>query len=123
MRNIESFMVEESKFVFPDINIPEGNVGVFWNHPDFKKNIDIRTKRMIDNGLINEINNIKNPSKTILQAIGLNLSEDIEENINIKTRRLAKKQITWFKKEERLKMINTSKEDVAYQSIMEIIDG
>ena len=34
-----------------------------------------------------------------------------------------KKQITWFKKEERLKMINSSKEDVVYQSIMEIIDG
>jgi tRNA dimethylallyltransferase len=123
MRNIESFMVEESKFVFPDINTPDGHVGVFWNHPDYKNNIDIRTKQMIDNGLINEINNIKNPSKTILQAIGLNLSEDIEENINIKTRRLAKKQITWFKKEERLKMINSSKEDVVYQSIMEIIDG
>lgn len=123
MRNIESFMVDESKFVLPDINTPDGHVGVFWNHPDYKNNIDIRTKQMIDNGLINEINNIKNPSKTILQAIGLNLSEDIEENINIKTRRLAKKQITWFKKEERLKMINSSKEDVVYQSIMEIIDG
>ena len=122
MRNIESFMVEESKFVFPDINIRKGHVGVFWNHPDFKVNIAKRTKLMIDNGLIDEINNIKNPSKTILQAIGLNLSQDIEENINIKTRRLAKKQITWFKKEDRLKMINSSKEDVVYQSIMEIID-
>ena len=65
MRNIESFMVEESKFVFPDLNTPDGHVGVFWNHPDYKNNIDIRTK----------------------------------------------------------KMINSSKEDVVYQSIMDIIDG
>jgi tRNA dimethylallyltransferase len=123
MRNIESFMLEESKFVFPDINLPNGYVGVFWNHPDFKQNIEIRTKHMIKDGLIDEINSIKNPSKTILQAIGLNLSEDIEENINIKTRRLAKKQTTWFKKEDRLKMINSSKEDDVYESIMEIING
>lgn len=123
MRNIESFMLEESKFVFPDINLPNGYVGVFWDHPDFKQNIEIRTKHMIKDGLIDEINSIKNPSKTILQAIGLNLSEDIEENINIKTRRLAKKQRTWFKKEDRLKMINSSKEDDVYESIMEIING
>ena len=77
---------------------------------------------MIKNGIIDEINTIEHPSKTILQAIGLNLSQDLEENINLKTRRLAKKQITWFKKEEKLKMINSSKEEDVYQSIMEIIN-
>lgn len=122
MRNIESFMVEESKFVMPDINMPTGFVGVFWNHPEYKKNIELRTKEMIKNGIIDEINTIEHPSKTILQAIGLNLSQDLEENINLKTRRLAKKQITWFKKEEKLKMINSSKEEDVYQSIMEIIN-
>ena len=40
---------------------------------------------MIADGLLDEINSISYPSKTVLQAIGLNLSEDIEENINIKT--------------------------------------
>ena len=123
MRNIESFMVEESKFVFPDLDIPKGYVGVFWNHPDFKENIELRTKEMINKGIVEEINNIKNPSKTIMQAIGLNLSEDIEENINIKTKRLAKKQLTWFKKEDRFKMINSSKEEDVYNSMMEIING
>lgn len=122
MRNIESFMVEESKFVMPDINMPPGFVGVFWNHPEYIKNIELRTKEMIKNGIIDEINTIEHPSKTILQAIGLNLSQDLEENINLKTRRLAKKQITWFKKEEKLKMINSSKEEDVYQSIMEIIN-
>ena len=122
MRNIESFMVEESKFVMPDINMPTGFVGVFWNHPEYKKNIELRTKEMIENGIIDEINTIEHPSKTVLQAIGLNLSQDLEENINLKTRRLAKKQITWFKKEDKLKMINSSKEEDVYQSIMEIIN-
>ena len=68
------------------------------------------------------INKIKNPSKTILQAIGMNLSENLEENINIKTKRLAKKQITWFKKEDKLKMIESDNEEEVYNSIMEIIN-
>ena len=55
-------------------------------------------------------------------TIGLNLSEDIEENINIKTKRLGKKQITWFKKEHRLKMINSENPDDVYKYIMEIIN-
>jgi len=55
MRNIESFMVEESKYVFPEVNLPKDKVGVFWNHPNHKKNIEIRTKKMINNGVIDAI--------------------------------------------------------------------
>ena len=122
MRNIESFMLEESKYVFPEVNLPKNKVGVFWNHPNYKENIEKRTKQMIADGLLDEINSISYPSKTVLQAIGLNLSEDIEENINIKTKRLGKKQITWFKKEDRLKMINSENPDDVYKDIMEIIN-
>ena len=77
----------------------------------------------MENGLLEEINKINNPSKTVLQAIGMNLSENLEENINIKTKRLAKKQITWFKKESKLKMIESDNEDKVYNSMMEIING
>ena len=38
---------------------------------------------MIDRGLVDEMNKIKNPSKTVLQAIGMNLSSDLKENINL----------------------------------------
>ena len=80
MRNIENFMLDEAKYVFPQLNLPNGSVGVFWNHPNYK------------------------------------------ENINIKTKRLGKKQITWFKKEDRLKMINSENPDDVYKDIMEIIN-
>ncbi|MAR44322.1 MAG: hypothetical protein CMC48_09690 [Flavobacteriaceae bacterium] len=123
MRNIESFILDESKYVFPQVSLPNGYAGIFWNHPNYKINIEMRTKSMIENGLLDEINNIQNPSKTVMQAIGMNLSENLEENINIKTKRLAKKQITWFRKEEKLKMIDTDNEDEVYKSIMEIING
>jgi len=122
IRNIEVFLLEESKYVFPELCIPDNYVGVFWNHPDYKINIEKRTNHMINNGLLEEVNNLQNPSKTVLQAIGLNLSDDYEENINIKTKRLAKKQITWFKKESKLKMLTTDSSEVVYEEIMKVIN-
>ena len=122
IRNIEDFMLEESKYVFPELSMPDGYVGVFWNHPDYKVNIEKRTNYMINNGLLEEVDKLTNPSKTVLQAIGLNLSEDYEENINIKTKRLAKKQITWFKKESKLKMLSTGDSNVVYEEIMKVIN-
>ena len=122
IRNIEDFMLEESKYIFPELSMPDGYVGVFWNHPSYKENIEKRTNYMINNGLLEEVDKLTNPSKTVLQAIGLNLSEDYEENINIKTKRLAKKQITWFKKESKLKMLSTIDSNVVYEEIMKIIN-
>ena len=77
---------------------------------------------MIDRGLVDEMNNIQNPSKTVLQAIGMNLSSDLEENINLKTNRLAKKQLTWFKQEDRIKIIETSDELIVKDELERIIN-
>lgn len=77
---------------------------------------------MLDRGLVDEMNNIQNPSKTVLQAIGMNLSSDLEENINLKTNRLAKKQLTWFKQEDRIKIIETNDELVVKDELERIID-
>ena len=77
---------------------------------------------MIERGLVDEMNNIQNPSKTVLQAIGMNLSSDLEENINLKTNRLAKKQLTWFKQEDRIKIIETNDELVIKDELERIID-
>jgi len=122
IRNIEDNILEQSKYIFPPINVKKDTVGIFWNNPNYKENIRLRTNEMINQGLISEINNIKNPSKTILQAIGMNIDKDIEENINIKTMKLAKKQITWFKKETRLKMIESDDESIIYENMMELIN-
>ena len=32
IRNIESSLLQDSKYVFPKLNIPENNVGLFWNN-------------------------------------------------------------------------------------------
>ena len=122
IRNIEDNILEQSKYIFPPINVNEETVGIFWNNPKYKENIKLRTKEMINQGLISEINKINKPSKTILQAIGMNIDKDIEENINIKTMKLAKKQITWFKKESRLKMIESDDDSIIYENMMELIN-
>ena len=122
IRNIENNILEQSKFIFPPINVNEKIVGIFWNNPKYKSNIRKRTNEMMDLGLISEINNIQNPSKTILQAIGMNIDKDIEENINIKTMKLAKKQITWFKKEHRLKTVESDDESLVYKHMMELMN-
>ena len=122
IRNIENSILEDVKYVFPPICIPEKIVGVFWSHPNYKSRIKYRTKEMVNNGLLEELNNINNPSKTVLQAIGMNLSQDIEENINMKTIRLAKKQLTWFKQEDRIKIVETEDEQLVRKELEKIID-
>ena len=122
IRNIENNILEQTKYVFPPINTKPDVVGLFWNNPCYKDNIRKRTKRMLDAGLIAEIDAIKNPSKTILQAIGMNIDKNIEENINLKTMKLAKKQITWFKKEKRLKMLETDNENNVYEEMIRLMD-
>ena len=123
IRNIEDSILEDVKYVFPPIHIPENIVGIFWNHPDYKNRISKRTDEMIEQGVIEEMNGISNPSKTVLQAIGMNLSNDLAENINLKTNRLAKKQLTWFKQEDRIKIVDTDDENVIRKELEMVIDG
>jgi len=122
IRNIEDNILEQTKYIFPPIYTNTDIVGFFWNNPQYKNNILKRTEKMIKNGLLSEIENIKNPSKTILQAIGMNIDKNIEQNINLKTLKLAKKQVTWFKKEKRLMMLDTDNENIVYEEMIRLMD-
>ncbi len=85
-----------------------------WDRSILKKRIALRTKKMINNGWIDEVKNIVNkyPNNNLqpLDSIGyreiiyylngeLNL-ENLEKTITIKTRQFAKRQIHWFKNEK-----------------------
>ena len=121
IRNIEASLLEDSKYVFPKLNVKNDNVGIFWNNPDYKLNIQKRTKKMIEDGLAEELSSLNNPSKTIMQAIGMNIDTDIESNINQKTYKLAKKQITWFKKELSLVRHTTNDSNFIKQEMIELM--
>ena len=45
-----------------------------------------------------------------------------KENINLKTNRLAKKQLTWFKQEDRIKIIETNDAFIIKDELERIID-
>ena len=122
IRNIESSLLQDSKYVFPKLNIPNNSVGIFWTNPDYKLNIQKRTSEMIENGLAEELSLLNNPSKTILQAIGMNIDTDIESNINQKSYKLAKKQITWFKKESSLTPFTTNDANFIKNKMIELMD-
>ena len=77
---------------------------------------------MIENGLADELSSLKNPSKTILQAIGMNIDTDIESNINQKTYKLAKKQITWFKKEQSLVACSSNDPNFIKNKMIELMN-
>jgi tRNA A37 N6-isopentenylltransferase MiaA len=52
----------------------------------------------------------------------MNIDTDIESNINQKTYKLAKKQITWFKKELSLVSHTTNDSNFIKQKMIELIN-
>lgn len=79
--------------------------------------INLRVDKMLEQGLLNEAHEIfeKNPSGTGMQAIGVKelypyfrgeiSLEDAVETIKRESRRYAKRQLTWFKRDERIHWI------------------
>ncbi|MEA3313453.1 MAG: tRNA (adenosine(37)-N6)-dimethylallyltransferase MiaA [Caldisericota bacterium] len=86
------------------------------------RDIEKRVEKMFDKGFVAEVQRLRdiypNWSKTALQAIGYRevlqyldgtiSFEKAKEEIKKRTRHLAKKQITWFKKENNVHWINTA---------------
>lgn len=96
---------------------------------DNSRRINQRVKRMIDEGLMDEIKSLlaepKGLSRQAAQAVGyaeiiehlqgkISL-EDAVEKIKINTRRLAKRQRTWFRSFADVNWINVKPEDTAEQ--------
>ena len=120
---------EEALEEIINFNIPKEKIGIFWDNPDIKEKISYRTHKMLNIGLIEEVSNLKNPSRTIQQAIGYSevLSgkneEEIINNINLKTLRLVKKQKTWFKKIDNILYIESNDSTNVEKYMKDIIHG
>ena len=89
-------------------------IGIKLDREKLYERINQRVDNMIDCGLVNEVKGLKkNQTQNAMQTVGyreiinyLNKEITLEESIsNIKqnTRRLAKRQITWFKKDSDIK--------------------
>lgn len=111
-------------------------IGLIQERQAIYKNINLRVDRMFEEGFVSEVETLRskyrNWSKTALQAIGykelisyLNGEislDDSRELIKQRTRQFAKRQITWFKKEEGAIWINTENLVDAQQRIDNIVE-
>ena len=124
-----------------DINKGKFNfhqIGLDWNRDNLYGRIDKRVEQMIEEGLMHEVEMILNLgySKTINSLNTVGYKEMIEclenkisfdkavELIKRNTRRYAKRQLTWFSKDKRIKWYKVSSErdlmDIAEQEIQEL---
>lgn len=87
-------------------------IGLKWERPDLQKRVEMRTKEMLDNGLVEEVQGLIESgfgSWAPLQSVGYKETLDfLRGRIGEKelfrlivqsTMQLAKKQMTWFKKD------------------------
>ena len=103
------------------------------------KRIDMRVDAMFDAGLVDEVQGLKDLGllesltskqaigyKEVLEALDGKISMDeARERIKINTRHYAKRQMTWFKKDERIHWINLDEvaDDEAEQIVFDTLEN
>ena len=91
-------------------------VGLYMERDELKRRIDERVDKMIKAGFIEEVNNLRqmgyDPDLNSMKSIGyMELNEYIDgklglveaiEKVKIETKRFAKRQMTWFRRNKRI---------------------
>ena len=104
-----------------EVNVNFIQYGLNWEREILYKNIETRVDKMIEDGLIDEVSNLINKydkSLNSLNTVGYKEIIEFLENkiskeravelIKRNTRRYAKRQLTWFRKDEHIKWIDIS---------------
>lgn len=103
-----------------DLDFEFVQFGLRWERETLYKNIDSRVDKMIEHGLVNEVEGILGRGftkelyslntvgyKEIISYLNNEISlEPAVELIKRNTRRYAKKQMTWFRRDERINWLN-----------------
>jgi tRNA dimethylallyltransferase len=126
MRAIEVFTITGKSIIEihseqkRDIDINFIQFGLNWDRKILYENIEKRVDRMIESGLIDEVKSLLNmgcsPDLNSLNTVGykeiiahLNDEYSLERAVELikrNTRRYAKRQMTWFRKDERIKWLD-----------------
>lgn len=99
---------------------PLQKIGVAWERPELHQRIHQRVKKMLSAGLIEEVielNKMGLQNWAPLRSVGYKEVQEylrgelkdlasLEEQILISTRQLAKRQITWFKRDPAIRWVN-----------------
>jgi len=112
---------------------PAKAAGIFLtrDRDDLHKRIDERVEEMFETGVVEEIGSLEAPSQTARQAIGwkevkayldgqIDLALCMEE-IKRATRKYAKRQLTWFRRQANFEAINLSFYHLDFESAVELI--
>ena len=119
-------------------NLPEYDYKVFaltWERQTLYKRIDQRVEEMIKQGLVEEVENIWKKYScfpTAMQALGYKevveylenkiTKEEMIEKIKRETRRYAKRQLTWFRKNKQvIWLVGENKQEDNIRTIWEVI--
>ncbi len=86
-------------------------IGLYLPPDKLKKKVEKRVKKMFQNGLLNEIKKIKRSgvSEKRLKELGFEYYKPTPEKVIKATLQYAKRQITWFKKDKKIKWFDSSK--------------
>jgi tRNA dimethylallyltransferase len=147
IRAIEIYKLTNQKFSdIKNENIKTTDIkfmqyGLLWDRQQLYENIEKRVDEMIEKGLIEEVKSILaqgfSPELNSLNTVGykeiinyLNEEISIEKAIELikrNTRRYAKRQMTWFRKDKRIKWIEidnrSSFEKIADEILLDIKAG
>ena len=104
-------------------------IGIKTDREQLYKKINTRVEKMIKNGLVNEAELLKKfRKKNALNTVGYkelfsyfdkNIELDIAiEEIKKNTRRLAKRQLTWFRKDKKIKWYLKSEKNKIFEAIL-----
>jgi tRNA dimethylallyltransferase len=85
-------------------------IGLYLPEKFLKKKIEQRVKKMFKVGLLNEIQKLKKSgvSKKRLKEFGFEYDEPTPEKVIAKTLNYAKRQMTWFKRDKKIKWFKNS---------------
>lgn len=114
-----------------NLNISFVQYGLMWNRDLLYRNIEERVDKMISKGLVEETQEVLNKGyksdSNSLNTVGykeiisyLNGEIDLERAIELikrNTRRYAKRQLTWFRKDNRIKWLDINNEDDIIKSV------
>lgn len=106
--------------------------GIEWDRQELYNRIDLRVDIMMEMGLVDEVKSIAEKfeiSSTAIQGLGYkevieyldgNISyEEMVEKLKLETRHYAKRQLTWFRRDKRIKWI---KKEEAVNEIIKNLD-
>ena len=86
-------------------------IGLYLPPDKLKKKVEHRVKKMFSAGLLNEIKKLKKTgiSKSRFREFGFEYFEPTYEKVVNKTLKYAKRQMTWFKRDKKIKWLDASK--------------